>query len=280
MTRGSAPTEIAPSLVIETVSVVDSLAADSAVAEWPTNDGLSLYGYRAGGYRWIHVPGLAAYRFSSEGPVVASPEGGSRLRIHAVWLSSVLPLVVQARGTQVLHASAVASPRGIVALCGDSSSGKSTLAAALMQRGHEIVADDALPFAVDGDQAFAYPLPFAVRLRPSSAALLGIEHAGAERPRSAPARLRALVIVKPADADVNNKSTLAPVLSAISKPSGATVGQLLPHLYCFSLEEGKERLMRDAFALVKTVPTLRLEYPQRPESVAVASDALEDLLRD
>jgi hypothetical protein len=274
MTRGAAPTEIAPSLVIEAVSVVDSTAAESGVAEWPTNDGLSLYGYRAGGYRWLHVPGLAAYRFSTEGPVIASPEGGSRVRIHAVWLSSVLPLVVQARGTQVLHASAVASPRGIVALCGDSSSGKSTLAAALMQRGHEIAADDALPFAVDGDRAFGFPLPFAVRLRPASAALLGIEHVGAERPRSAPARLRALVLVRPTE------SSVAPVLSAIPRPSGATVGQLLPHLYCFSLEEGKEQLMRAAFALVKTVPTLRLAYPQRPESVAAASDALEDLLRE
>jgi hypothetical protein len=54
----------------------------------------------------------------------------------------------------------------------------------------------------------------------------------------------------------------------------------LPHLYCVSLEECKEQLMRAAFALVKTVVTLELAYPQRPESVAAASDALEDLLRE
>ena len=43
-----------------------------------------------------------------------------------------------------------------------------------MQRGHTLAADDALPFRVHGGRAYAYPLPFLLRLRPESAALLGL----------------------------------------------------------------------------------------------------------
>src|SRR5512134_3155557 len=86
------------------------------------------------GYR-IDVPGVARLRFDRTGErVEATPEPGvSPVAVSRAYRDA-LPLVLQARGSEVLHASAVLGPRGVVALCGASGSGKSTLAYALGRR--------------------------------------------------------------------------------------------------------------------------------------------------
>ena len=269
--------QLAPQLAVEGVPISSPLVAETEVAEWSTNEGVNLYGYRAGGYSWITGPGVAAYRFSSDGPVLASPDGSDDSRIEAVWLSSVLPLVVQARGTQVIHASAVAGTSGFVVLCGVSGAGKSTLAAALMQRGHELIADDALPFRLEDDCAVGYPLPVSLRLRRPSAEMLGIEERSDRVAPREPGPISALVILNPDPTDAR-----IAVFEALTPPvpnrAGEVVAELLPHLYCFSLAEGKEQLVRDLFALVRAVRVLRLDYPQRPERLVVTCEVLEGLL--
>src|SRR5690606_18526516 len=77
----------------------------------------------------------------------------------------VLPLVLQAAGTEVLHASAVLTPRGVLALCAESGTGKSTLAYGLSRRGYPLWADDAVAFEADETCTNAMPLPFALRLQ-------------------------------------------------------------------------------------------------------------------
>ena len=266
-----------PRLIVQEVPVSLPADAETAVAEWSTNAGVTLVGYRAGGFGWIVARGLASYRFSVEGPVIGCPDGGDESRIQAVWLSSVLPLVVQARGTQVLHASAVAGGNGIVALCGASGAGKSTLAGALMQRGHQLVADDALPFHADGARAVGHPLPFSLRLRAGSAAMLEIDERSLPTAPAATSPLKALAILNPSMSDATSASFATRHPLSPDAP-GELVRGLLPHLYCFSLEESKEKLIREVFALVRAVPVLRLDYEQRPERLAAACDALEGLL--
>ena len=70
------------------------------------------------------------------------------------------------------HASGVVSPgRGVVAFCGLSHTGKSTLAYGLSLRGYPIWADDILAFdASDGDAVCSMRVPFRVNLRSDSAA--------------------------------------------------------------------------------------------------------------
>ena len=157
-------------------------------------------------------------------------------------MRSVLPLVVQARGTQVLHASAVTGPAGVVALCGVSTSGKSTLAAALMARGHEVVADDALAFRVEGGEATALTLPFRLRLRSSSAEALGLPAIAAEGGGGGQATFSAIVILEPHDDEA------APNLEAVN--AAEAVGALMPHAYCFALDEGKAELVAAYASLV------------------------------
>lgn len=61
-----------------------------------------------------------------------------------VLLTRVLPNVSIANGYEALHASAVATPHGAVAVAAASGSGKSTLALELIRRGWPLFADDTL----------------------------------------------------------------------------------------------------------------------------------------
>lgn len=232
----------------------EPLDAEGAVARWEANDGLVLHGFRAGGSGWVSIPGVAAFGFTDAGPVTAVSDGATPDGVEDAWVRSALPLVVQARGTQVLHASAIACARGAVALCGLSTAGKSTLAAALMQRGHRLVADDALGFTVAASGVTALPLPFRLRLRPQSALALGLPGIAAEGPGGGGLPLAAIVLLEPHD------ETYAPELEPVDAVEA--FGALMPQAYCFSLEEGKEALVEAYLALARLVPVWLLSYPQ------------------
>ncbi|HSS43623.1 MAG TPA: hypothetical protein VLK37_13860 [Solirubrobacterales bacterium] len=73
-----------------------------------------------------------------------------------VLCSRVLPLVALAHGREAVHAGAVETPAGVVAIAGPSGAGKSTLTAALTERGHRLFSDDVLVLA-GGDQVLAHP---------------------------------------------------------------------------------------------------------------------------
>ena len=60
--------EPVPRLVVKEIAVSLDTAAETEVAVWETNDGLTLRGYRAGGYGWLRVPGVAVFRFSDQWP--------------------------------------------------------------------------------------------------------------------------------------------------------------------------------------------------------------------
>ena len=75
------------------------------------------------------------------GCAVADPEA---LDWRRVLLSRVLPLVAIARGGEALHAGAVETPAGAVAMLAPSGGGKSTLTAELLDRGMGLLSDDVL----------------------------------------------------------------------------------------------------------------------------------------
>src|SRR5229473_1307322 len=71
-------------------------------------------------------------------PAPASEEG----EVRAYLVSTAFGVLFHQRGIMPLHASAIYLADGCVAFVGDSGAGKSTLAAALAQRGHEVITDD------------------------------------------------------------------------------------------------------------------------------------------
>jgi hypothetical protein len=148
--------------------------AGDDVQEWWEQGRICAYGYRACGENWLHVPGIATYRFRGVNePVVAVPSGADRGLVVDGFERTVLPMALQALGREVLHASAVLTPAGVVALCGDSEAGKSTLAHVLTLRGYQPWADDAVTFETSDEGAFALPLPFRINLRSASVSSFG-----------------------------------------------------------------------------------------------------------
>jgi hypothetical protein len=183
---------------------------------------------------------------------------------------SVLPMALQALGGEALHASGVIGPSGVVALCGDSGAGKSTLACALSARGHVLWADDAVAFEVASAGVVAVPLPFRMKLRPDSAAVLGDGRVleSAERP-SAP--LAAAVILR---------RDAARPLSVARLEGGRAFRAALEQGYCYRPSDVERRgRMVDAYLeLVARVPIVEVRFQPGWGHLDLLVDALEEIV--
>ncbi len=225
----------APALVPE-LEIVSSAAeerllpaaAEGRVEVWAGN-GVDAYGYTAAGHEWIHLPGVATFRFSTvPTTVVAIPDADrSAEGVRDAYLRNILPLVLQMCGTEVLHASAVRTEVGVLAVCGVSGAGKSTLAHGLSQRGYEVIADDALALRIDGATATVLPVPFGLKVRSDTAPhdVATLTLAGGELPLNA-------ILVLTATDEIGTASIR---LDRLDSPAAFTA--LLVHAYYYRLSD-------------------------------------------
>ena len=72
--------------------------------------------------------------------------GKTELRHH--FLNYVIPLVMNHRGIEALHASSVLTQKGAIAFTGKGGFGKSTIAASLIQKGLTLLSDDVVPIFI------------------------------------------------------------------------------------------------------------------------------------
>ncbi len=104
--------------------------------------------------RFLLRGGRRAGRFLvRDGSVIVERNPGAEEDVVArCFTEDVLPVLLRQRGLLVLHANAAVTPRGVVAIAGESGAGKSTTLAALLQRGCAMLADDitALDLTADG----------------------------------------------------------------------------------------------------------------------------------
>jgi hypothetical protein len=91
----------------------------------------------------------ARFLLSADGELLRCAPLQPGLHWQQVLLARVLPDVALARGYEALHASALESPAGVVAIAAPSGTGKTTLALALMRRGWRLFADDVLVLGAD-----------------------------------------------------------------------------------------------------------------------------------
>jgi hypothetical protein len=228
----------------------------------------------------VRLPGLAVFEFEREGGhVTASPEGPPRPDlIEDAFYRCVLPAALQARGCEVLHASAVQVSGGaVVGFCGLARSGKSTLAVGLRSRGYPLWANDALVFELSRETVQALHVPFSVRLRPDSRAFFG-RHAEAdewveERCRE-PLPIAALCVLHRA----REKHRAAVDVRRL--PPAAAFRALLTHACCFTTEEPgrKRRTMRHYLDLVARVPIFEISFATGLQHLPVVLDAVEESL--
>jgi hypothetical protein len=103
----------------------------------------------------------AVHHLSADASVLqCAPSNPAEPSWWRVVLDSVLFTVALLQGYEALHAAAVATPNGVIAITAASGGGKSTLLAELLRRGVALMADDVLVLRSRGTEApLAYPAP-------------------------------------------------------------------------------------------------------------------------
>ena len=95
---------------------------------------------------WLQVPRVARFLITGGNEIVIDPEPGiDEDSIRVFLLGSAFGALLFQVGHLVLHGNAVRIGDQCMVCVGHSGTGKSTLAAGFMQRGHQILADDVVP---------------------------------------------------------------------------------------------------------------------------------------
>jgi hypothetical protein len=236
------------------------------------------YGHSVNGHHWMQWPSLASYRFDDDGSeVVAFPAASGRTDvIIATFQRMVLPLALQRRGLESLHASGVVIGGRVAVFCAVSGVGKSTVAYALSRRnGYAQWSDDAVVFEVGAAGVDALALPFDVRLLPETVG--GLAGLPAIRPPVLPAQegdrapLGAISVLvrRPAD-DPNTRPE-------ITRCTGAkALTAVLEHAHCFSLTDAarRRRMLEHYLELVERVPVYEIRFSPGLENLAELTDTI------
>ena len=90
----------------------------------------------------MDVPGVARYLVTDGRDILVEPHGGSDHGAGVFLTGSMFSALLQQRGVTTFHASAIETDSGVVLFAGRSGSGKSSLLAALVERGYPMLADD------------------------------------------------------------------------------------------------------------------------------------------
>jgi hypothetical protein len=259
-----------------------SVGANTGVEIWrDTTGAIYAYGERRGDECWMHVPGIASYHFTEQGgDVAASVEDGVRPDVvHDTYRRRVLPMAVQVRGCEVLHASAVRSTSGIIGLCGVSQTGKSTIAFALSRRGYNVWCDDALAFDVSKKKPVAVSLPYQLRLRPTAMELFADDvapsalPAESSLPGSETAPLVALCLLRRADDD-------AQTVTARRLTFAQAFLRVLDHACWFNFQDGedKRRVVDNYMKLTAETPIFEVAFRSGLQHLPAVLDEIESAL--
>ncbi len=118
-----------------------------------------------GGYL-LSFPGLADFRVDANGhEVVCHPKSDTPAdTLRHLLLDQVLPLILNLRGREAMHATSVLTPFGVCAFAGRAGAGKSTLAAEFMRAGFPVLSDDCLGLALCGREIRVTPSYPGVRI--------------------------------------------------------------------------------------------------------------------
>lgn len=117
-----------------------------------------------GGINWSNDPhnvqftahDVAVFDIASNGTVSVWPLTDRLDDIASYLVGSVLGIALHLRKIVTLHASAVEVDNGAVLFCGHSGAGKSTMAAALQQRGYALLSDDLCAIELTEDGVIAH----------------------------------------------------------------------------------------------------------------------------
>ena len=112
----------------------------------------------------FHYRERALFHLSAGGELLRCAVSESGTAWQRVLLDTVFWTVSLLKGFELLHAGAVVTPHGLIALVGNSGAGKTTLATEFLKRGGVLFADDIVALEARGDEVIAYPGPSLMNL--------------------------------------------------------------------------------------------------------------------
>jgi hypothetical protein len=183
--RTASGAELLPSLTLELLTPDELEAAWSGAGGPPDwtgqlGDGCSLTIERGTDGDVLFTYGdRARFRLDASQERLDCAPARAGLHWQQALLGRVLPNVAIMRGYEALHASAVESPEGVVAVAGPSGMGKTTLALELQGRGWPLFADDVLTFGEDEGGVLAHPGTPHMNVAESPAGAIAPEQVGA-----------------------------------------------------------------------------------------------------
>ncbi len=215
--------------------------------------------------------------------------------IHHLLLDQVIPLVINLKGNEALHASAILTPQGVVAFAGQAGAGKSTLAGDFLKAGYTFMSDDCLTLLQEGPEIFAIPAYPGLRLWEDAAVRLfgrdgsykSVAHYTTKQrvsiewcPRTYCAKpqpiRRVYALAFPSEA--GNKTDI--IIEPLSKRDGFM--ELIT--YAFRLDTMDHNMLRRQFHFIKqvasTVSVRRLIFPRDLSLLPTVREAILNDLQD
>ena len=196
---------------------------------------------------------------------------------------AVLPMALHARGDEIIHASAVLVDGRVVAFCGRSQTGKSTVAYGLHRRGHRVWADDTLVFDAAAGAVKVIPYPHRLRIRGDAAEyfdLHGLRQrdtsswTALEQAQDEPAPLACIFLLE------REAQPSTPVEAARLTPTQALAG-VIEQSYWFRLDEAERtrRMIEKYFLLATQVPVFGMQFHAVLDQLPEMLDRVESVLR-
>lgn len=256
---------------------------------WWDPDGQEVgFSLDAGSQLWMRLYDVGCFvQEAGRSEVEAFPDPGVGTdRLHEIFFHNVAPLVLQRHAWDCLHASAVLTPGGVVAFCGPSGRGKSTLARAWCERGALPYGDDAVPFLVRHGTVMAARIPQRLRLRGPAASRFGEgwqpngKGQDPELSSDMEATLRPLRCVY----WLEPMSALAPHPAAAIAPIPVieSFRLLLGEAHCVSLQDPacNRKMVHNYLSLVRLAQTFRLSFAAGLDLLPSLLDRLEQHQHD
>lgn len=237
----------------------------------------------ADGYYWLGCFVVGGIRFNlASDKISAFPaQGVSEDVFERTLAHEWLPLVYQAWGYQVLHASAAACRAGgqVVAFSGDTGAGKSTLGFGLGQRpGWVQIADESLAMLIRNGRVELAPIPNFTRLRPHSARYFqrgSRDFDWLEWP-SGELTLKGIYFLEVTPTEAG---TSTPPVKVIQLNGAEAYPMILQQAFALSLtrHDHNQRLMSDYLQVARQVPCYRLLFSKTFPAIDEVLDVIIEL---
>jgi hypothetical protein len=261
---------------------------DPAVRAQRNLDGsIWAYSYAEGSEQWMYMPGIGSFRFgTSGGEAVVVPDPAtppvSLSVIEDTYQRSVLPMALHAHGEEAMHASAVLLEDRVVAFCGRSQTGKSTVAYGLHRRGHRVWADDTLVFDAAAEHVQTIPYPHRLRIRAEAAEYFDLQElrrrdtsswTALEQAQPEPAALACIFLLE-------REARAGTPLETVRLPPAEALAGVLEYAYWFRLDDAERRraMIAKYLTLASQVPVFRMRFRATLDQLPEMLDRAESLV--